>query len=71
VGDLHERFVSTRQYVWDAAQSVPFAVWGQVRRTTSSRFAAAELGAVYVAFLVALGSVNPQALATAVTRDAE
>jgi hypothetical protein len=65
LGDLHERYVSTGQYVWDAARTVPFAVWGQIRRTTSPLFAAAELGAVYVAFLTAIGVVNPRALGTA------
>lgn len=65
VGDLHERYVSTGQYVWDAARILPFAVWGQIRRTTSPVFAAAELGAVYVAFLGAPGAVNPRALGTA------
>ncbi len=62
VGDLHERYVSAWQYIWSAARTVPFAVWGQIRRTTSPGLAAAELGAVYVSFLGALGTVNPRAL---------
>jgi hypothetical protein len=65
LGDLHERYVSTGQYVWDAARTVPFAVWGQMRRRTSPLFAAAELGAVYIAFLGAIGVVNARAFGTA------
>jgi hypothetical protein len=64
LGDLHERYVSTGQYVRDAILTVPFAVWGQVRRTTSAMSAVAQAGAVYVAFLAAsagvgLGPVEP------------
>jgi hypothetical protein len=65
LGDLHERYVSTGRYVWDATRTLPYAVWGQIRRTTSPLLAVAELGAVYVAFLGALGSVNLGALGTA------
>ena len=56
LGDLYERNVSTSQYVGDAARTIPFAIWGQIRRTSSAPLVAAELGAVYVAFLSALGS---------------
>ena len=61
LGDLHERYVSTGQYVWDAVQTLPYAVWGQIRRTTSPLLAAAELGAVFIAFVGALGIVHPRA----------
>jgi hypothetical protein len=66
LGHLHERYVSVGQYVWDAARTLPYAVWGQIRRTTSPLLAAAELCAVYVAFLTPLGSVNPRALGSTV-----
>src|SRR5262245_11609321 len=69
LGDLYERSQSTRQYVWDAARTVPFAVWAQVRRTTSPLFAVAEFGAVFIAFLAAIGSASPatMGMATAFT----
>jgi hypothetical protein len=53
LGDLHERYVSAGQYVRDAILTVPYAIWGQVRRTTSPMSAGAQAGAVYVAFLAA------------------
>jgi hypothetical protein len=59
VGDLHERYVSAAQYLVDALRTVPFAVWGQVRRTTSPMLAAAEAVAVYIAFVVASGITSP------------
>jgi hypothetical protein len=55
LGDLHERYVSDSQYVHDAVRTIPFAVWGQIRRTSSVPLVIAEFGAVYVAFLSALG----------------
>ncbi len=56
LGDLYERNESTSQYVGDAVRTIPFAIWGQIRRTSSAPLVAAEVGAVYVAFLSALGS---------------
>ena len=39
LGDLYERNATTGRYVRDALRSMPFAVWGQVRRTTSPALA--------------------------------
>jgi hypothetical protein len=55
LGDLHERYVSASQYVHDVVRTIPFAIWGQIRRTSSAPLAIAEAGVVYVAFLSALG----------------
>jgi len=62
LGDLHERYVSVSQYVHDAVRTIPFAIWGQIRRTSSAPFMAAELVVVYVAFLSALGRFDPGAM---------
>ena len=62
LGDLHERFVSSRQYAHEAIWTIPFAVWGQIRRTFSVLFAIAEVGVVYVAFLSALRTFDQSAL---------
>jgi uncharacterized protein involved in exopolysaccharide biosynthesis len=42
LGDLYERNATTGRYLWDAVRTVPFAVWGQVRRTTLSGHAYPE-----------------------------
>jgi hypothetical protein len=62
LGDLHERYVSASQYVHDAARTIPFAIWGQIRRTSSAPLAIAQVGVVYVAFRSALGMFDPTAL---------
>jgi hypothetical protein len=62
LGDLHERYVSASQYVHDAIRTIPFAIWGQIRRTSSAPFMTAELGAVYFAFLSALAMFDPGSL---------
>ena len=64
LGDLYERNATTGRYVWDALRSVPFAVWGQVRRTTSPGLACLQGGAVYGGFLSAYGRVAPGVLQT-------
>jgi hypothetical protein len=62
LGDLHERYISTGQYVHDAVRTIPFVIWGQIRRTSSAPLAIAEVGVVYVAFLSALGTLSPDVL---------
>jgi hypothetical protein len=62
LGDLHERYVSASQYVHDAVRTIPFAIWGQIRRTSSAPLAIAEVGVVYVAFLSTLGMFDPGGL---------
>ena len=64
LGDLYERNATTGRYVWDALRSVPFAVWGQVRRTTSPGLACLQGGAVYGGFLSAYGRVASSVLQT-------
>jgi hypothetical protein len=64
LGDLYERNATTGRYVRDAMRSVPFAVWGQVRRTTSPGLACLQGGAVYGGFLSAYGRVAPGVLQT-------
>ena len=65
LGDLYERNATTGRYVRDALRSVPFAVWGQVRRTTSPGLACLQAGAVCTGgFLSAYGRVAPGVLQT-------
>jgi hypothetical protein len=50
LGDLHERYRSLRQYLFDAARIIPLAVKGQIRRTFD-RLLLAMIGfALYLVF---------------------
>ena len=64
LGDLHERYVSASQYVRDALRTIPCVVWSQIRRTSPLLLVIAEVGVVYVAFLSALGLLEPLALSS-------
>ena len=53
LGDLHERFTSTQQYIADSVFAVPCVVASRIRRTTDSQILAMEAFAVYLSFLCA------------------
>lgn len=51
LGDLHERYRSTPQYIRDAISSVPLVIVSRIRRTTDARLLLLEAPALYLAFL--------------------
>jgi hypothetical protein len=51
LGDLHERYRSTAQYLMDAMRTVPHVIVSQIRRTTDRRLVIFEALALYLAFL--------------------
>jgi len=53
LGDLHERHTSARQYVIDAACTVPLVIGSRIRRTNDAVVFLMEAFILYVAFLVA------------------
>lgn len=52
LGDLHERFVSRRQYVCNAIVTVPLVILSQVRRATNPGLLLLEAMALYLSFCV-------------------
>ncbi len=53
LGDLRERFKCSRQYVADAASTVPLVIVSRIRRTTDPQVLLMEAFAVYASFLFA------------------
>ena len=53
LGDLHERYRGTAQYLLDALRTVPHVVASQMRRATDWRLLIFEAFTLYVAFLTA------------------
>lgn len=53
LGDLHERFTSTRQYVVDGARTVPYVILSRIRRVTDMRVLLMEASALYFSFMSA------------------
>lgn len=53
LGDLQERYTSTRGYLADALSAVPGAVAGRILRTTDWQVLAMEAGALYISLLLA------------------
>ena len=51
VGDLHERYRSLPQYVWDAVWSVPLVIASRIKRTTDAGLLLLEGLALYLAFV--------------------
>lgn len=59
LGDLHERYVSPRQYVMDALRTVPLVILSRVRRTADPQVLLMEAFAVYISLLVASRFLGP------------
>ena len=59
MGDLQERFESTRQYLLDASQAVPLVIWSQVRRTTNLARLGAQATGMLAALLLASAFLAP------------
>jgi hypothetical protein len=53
LGDLHERYRSTRQYGLDAASTVPVIILSRIQRTADSQALLIQAFAFYVSFLFA------------------
>ncbi len=51
VGDLHERFESSLQYVVDALNTVPLVVASRMRRVTDPQVLLTQICALYISFL--------------------
>jgi len=62
LGDLHERFVSPRQYLADALSTVPLVVASQIRRTTDAQLRLIEACALYLPLLAAAWLIGGAAL---------
>jgi hypothetical protein len=58
LGDLHERFVSRRQYIGNAIVTVPLVILSQVRRVTDAGLLLLEALAVYLSFCVSARFCN-------------
>ena len=53
LGDLHERFENPRQYLVDAASTVPLVIVSRIRRTSDPVVLLMEGFTLYVSFLCA------------------
>jgi hypothetical protein len=51
VGDLHERYGSPRQYVWEALCTVPLVIASRIRRTADAQVLMMQALALYLSFL--------------------
>ncbi len=58
LGDLYERYWSPRQYLLDAARTVPLVIASQIRRTTDAQLLLIEGFAAYLPFLTAAWLVS-------------
>ena len=58
LGDLHERFTSRRQYICNAAVTVPLVILSQVRRATDAGLLLLEAMALYLSFCVSARFCN-------------
>ena len=54
LGDLHERYTSSGQYIVDSVRTVPLVILSQIARTTAPRVLLMEACAVYGSFLAAV-----------------
>lgn len=59
VGDLHERYVSPRQYFLDAASVVPCVILSRIRRTTDPAVLLMEALVLYLSFFAAAWYKGP------------
>jgi hypothetical protein len=53
LGDLCERYQNPRQYLADAARTIPLVVVSRIRRTSNAQMLLMEAFAVYISFLAA------------------
>ena len=53
LGDLHQRYVSRRQYIVDALRTVPLVIVSRIRRTTDPQVLLMEAFALYMSLVVA------------------
>jgi hypothetical protein len=51
LGDLHERYVSPRQYIVDALRTVPLVILSRIRRTTDPQILLLEAFALYLSLV--------------------
>ena len=51
LGDLHERYTCTRQYLMDALSTVPLVIASRIRRTTDPQVFLMEALLLYISFL--------------------
>jgi hypothetical protein len=58
LGDLHERYRSPSQYIWDAACTVPLVIMSRIRRTADPQVLLMQVFALYVSFLGAAWFTN-------------
>ena len=53
LGDLYERYTSPRQYIADAALTLPLVIASRIRRTTDGVVLFMEAGTLYSSFFIA------------------
>jgi hypothetical protein len=58
LGDLHERYRSPGQYIWDAASTVPLVIVSRIRRSADPQVLLMQAFALYVSFLSATWLIN-------------
>ncbi len=58
LGDLHERFVSRRQYICNAVVTVPLVILSQVRRVTDAGLLFLQAMALYLSFSISARFCN-------------
>ena len=59
LGDLHERYVSPKQYTMDAVRTVPLVILSRIRRTTDPQVLLMEAFALYMSFVIATRFLAP------------
>ena len=59
LGDLHERYRSTGQYIHDAIRTVPFVILSRIRRTTDPQLLLMEAFALYLSFVTTAWWLGP------------
>jgi hypothetical protein len=64
VGDLHERYRSPLQYVWEVVRAVPLVIASRIRRTADPHVLLIQALALYLSFLVATWLVNAASFKT-------
>ncbi|HYL75278.1 MAG TPA: hypothetical protein VEU96_13790 [Bryobacteraceae bacterium] len=59
LGDLHERYRSTSQYLHDAMRTVPLVILSRIRRITDPQLLLMEAFALYLSFVIAAWWLGP------------
>lgn len=62
LGDLHERYTSTRPYIVDAISTLPLVIVSRIRRTTDPVVVLMEALALYTSFVLAAWWLDPALL---------